>query len=149
MFAHANLFHLVINLITFGGMFAICDRLNVVREVLAVSFISGVSSSFILMPDMITVGLSGFIYAMVSAPFAAVLSGRLVIKDWRVFSRYVIIVAAGLLMGFFIRNVNATIHVVSFLIGFVLLFSHYRFMHKITSFVHKIFATDYNTKKRL
>jgi membrane associated rhomboid family serine protease len=149
MFAHANLFHLVINLITFGCMFTVCDRLNILKETLIIAFISAVLSSFVLMPDIITVGMSGFAYAMVSAPFAAVSSKRFVITNGRVFMRYAVLVAAGLLAGFFIRSVNAIIHIASFSIGFVLLFLHYRFMHKILSFVQKIFATDYNSRKRL
>jgi membrane associated rhomboid family serine protease len=149
MFAHANLFHLATNLIVFGCMFTVCDRLNIIKETLVVSFISAVLSSFILMSDVITVGLSGFIYAMMSAPFAAIFSRRLIITNRRIFTQYVIIVAVNLLVGFFVRHVNATIHVASFLIGFVLLSLHYRFMHKIKTFVQKIFATDYNSKKRL
>jgi membrane associated rhomboid family serine protease len=122
---HVTLVHLLMNLTGVFCVFGICSRLRLLREAVVASFAGAFVGSFVLVPEVVTAGASGFVYAMSAAVFAAVASGWRVVRDWRVFLSFALCIAVGLVAGIFVPGVNGVVHVASFVAGFVLLFVYY------------------------
>ena len=131
-FAHANLLHLTTNLIAFYFVFNLLHSLNIVKAALVFSFVSAVAASFVYPTPTPTVGASGVIYAMMAAPVAAVLARRLRVTNSRKLIRTYAIIAVATIIQMFILNVNAAIHIASFAINLILLFTFYKIKQHAT-----------------
>jgi membrane associated rhomboid family serine protease len=125
MFCHVNVFHLLVNELSLVCVWRLCGRLNIIRESAVISFVSAVSGSFVPYGDSLTVGMSGFVYGMVSVMYGGILSGRLIVEVRRLFVYFTISIAAGLMSGFIIRGVNGAVHASSFVTGLALSWSYY------------------------
>ena len=132
IFAHANLFHLITNLIAFFFAWRILAKLNIIKESIITSLLSAILASFVHCSLFIvhskapTVGASGAIYAMIAAPIAGILAKRLKITNRNLFVKSYTCIAIATAIQLLIPNINTTIHIASFLINIPLLFTYYK-----------------------
>ena len=142
-FAHAGLLHLAMNAIAYIGIYAILCRIGINREAIIAAFISATLaptihySLFTVHYSLPTVGASGFIYALLAAPFASVLSWKRNLVDKSKFLKFYIILFVATALQCFIPNVNVSIHVISFVINAIILFIYYASTNKSVKFVDK------------
>jgi membrane associated rhomboid family serine protease len=127
LFSHAGVFHLAVNLVAFFYAFRLCERLGIIREALFASFLSAIPPTFVMPQEVVTVGASGMIYAMFVSPLAGVMSGRLAVRDKRVFARfYVCLSVCTGVQPMLSGNVNVTVHVLSPVINIAVLFFYWK-----------------------
>ena len=98
MFAHANLLHLICNL--YALYICISKRINLFHV-----YIIGVAVSFIAMNNIPTVGASSCVYVMLG------------INVYGAKRKTHLIAVCAVLLGFLMPNVNAWIHVYSYILG--------------------------------
>ena len=126
-FAHANILHLLTNVIAYTYIHKITDKLNITKEATISSFLSAIAASFLIISDKPTVGASGFLYAMFAAMIAGVISGRMKITNKKQFATfYGSIALATALQPLVSHNINFAIHILSFTINIFLLFTYYK-----------------------
>lgn len=106
MFFHANLLHLLLN--CYSLWFVIHDRTYNIVQHLGLIYLISVLSSIIIVTEASTVGASAMVFGGVGIGMSANHS----VKTW-------LLVIAILISGYFMKSVNADIHVVSFLLGLV------------------------------
>jgi membrane associated rhomboid family serine protease len=114
-FAHAGLFHLIINAISYISLYNALKGGRIICLSLIISFISAAAASFFSSYELPTVGASGLIFGMLGCYTAAVSLNR---KQWKQFS---IILLITLILPFFIPRVNALLHLISFAFGVLIM----------------------------
>lgn len=106
MFFHANVFHLLGNMLCL--YLVTTNRFISVVEHYTVAYLIAVASSWLSCMSVPTIGLSGFVFAIIGmlTPFVYC-------------TRNIIIIALSLALGFVIPNSNGLIHLWSFTFGFL------------------------------
>ncbi|MDR1097300.1 MAG: rhomboid family intramembrane serine protease [Tannerella sp.] len=107
-FAHAGLFHLIINTVSYISLYNALKGGKIICSSLIISFASAAAASFLSAYQLPTVGASGLIFAMLGCHTATVALNR---KQWK---QYSIILLLTLIVPFFIPRVNALLHLLSF-----------------------------------
>ena len=122
IFAHANMLHLAVNVVSFYYTYKILKRLNILRVALVASFVSAILASFMPPCNFVpTVGASALIYAMLGAPLGGVLARRLVVTDKKLFVKTYAFVGVATGIQFLIPDVNMAVHVWAFGVNVVIL----------------------------
>jgi membrane associated rhomboid family serine protease len=119
-FQHAGIVHLVINSLSFIGMFRLLEKF-INRWVLSVSIvIVGFIASFLSMYNAPTVGASAMVYAMSGMFFAMInLCPDIRILDKKKFAVFIVGIAACLFISASKGNSNFFLHVFSLLLGLI------------------------------
>ncbi len=131
IFVHANLLHLILNMVAYVAVYNICKRIKIHRESFIFAFVSAIFASFINVTEVLTVGASGMIYAITACIAASVASGYKSLINPKAFFKFLFTVAIGLIASFFFKSINGAIHLNSFIIGFALCFTHYHIKRRI------------------
>ncbi|MDR1525156.1 MAG: rhomboid family intramembrane serine protease [Tannerella sp.] len=120
LFQHAGIVHLLINSLSFIGMFRLLEKF-INRWVLSVSVITvGFVASFLSMYNAPTVGASAMVYAMVGIFFSMVnLCGDIKILDKKKFAVFIVGIAACLFISASKGNSNFFLHVFSLILGLI------------------------------
>lgn len=126
IFSHVNILHLLMNIIAYLSIHNLCRQTQITKAALPYSFAAAIAASFLFQSELITVGASGMIYAMIGFLTGAALAGRLTVANRKTATLFLAFITINIIAGFFIPGVNATIHLTSFLTALVLSFIHYK-----------------------
>jgi len=137
------LWHLILNSLSFFYLFRALERYSMPRFIVFCSLLSAFIASFFCIYEQPVVGASGMVYAMVGMYFAILLKNRKKRKpatlpfakgEYHRFTVgrgyfnisptlvFVISVITFLTIGFFKTNIAAMLHLLSFIIGFTIMF---------------------------
>lgn len=123
MFFHAGVFHLVLNVIAIYT--SVNNRIFSYRILLPLLYGIAVASSFIWLSATPTVGASTMAYALFGINGAYILSRK--VTGWK---PYALLLALGLISGFFIPRINGMAHLSAFSIGLVCGYIRLKYMRK-------------------
>lgn len=108
MLFHANLLHLICN--CYALWFVLNDRILKPKVFILLLYMIAVISSLIVVNDTLIVGASAVVYAAVGIN----MHGNRSKAAW-------LIVSATIAIGYFMTNVSASIHLVAFVLGFIVM----------------------------
>jgi membrane associated rhomboid family serine protease len=119
-FQHAGIIHLLVNSLSFIGLFRLMERFLNRYRLAALIIATGFVASFLSMHETPTVGASAMVYAMTGAFFALInLCRDIKILDKRKFALFVTSIAACLLVSALKGNSNFFLHVFALIIGMI------------------------------